>query len=134
MMLGPGGVVVWSWLILGPCVGALAADPYETTLDNFMSPAPRKHLRELSTDRPDKTESPSSVDAGHVQVDLDMVSWTRDRRTPDGSHVVEDGLAYGVVNLKLGLTSFADLQLVFPSYTYEDARSSRADGGSRGLG
>ncbi len=35
--------------------------------------------RELSTDRPDATESPFTVDAGRVQIELDAATWTRDR-------------------------------------------------------
>jgi hypothetical protein len=32
-------------------------------------------LREMSTDRPDKTESPYTVDAGHFQFEADLVSF-----------------------------------------------------------
>ena len=36
-------------------------------------------LRELSTDRPDTTESPFTVDRGHVQIELSFAEWTRDK-------------------------------------------------------
>jgi hypothetical protein len=34
---------------------------------NLFNPAPRELMRELTPDRPDKTESPYAVDAGHIQ-------------------------------------------------------------------
>jgi len=75
---------------------------------NLLHPAPRERMREMSTDRPDTTESPISVDAGHFQVELDAVSVARDEGVTD--------LALGSLNLKLGLTSFSDLQVVVEPY------------------
>jgi hypothetical protein len=37
-------------------------------------------MREMSTDRPDLTESAYTVDAGHFQVEMDVVRYTYDRR------------------------------------------------------
>lgn len=64
-------------------------------------------LRPLSTDRPDVTESPNTVDAGHFQMEADLARVTRD-----------EGLtSYGFAhtNLKLGLAHFWDVQLVVES-------------------
>ena len=36
-------------------------------------------MREMSTDRPDKTESPYTVDAGHFQVEMDVLTYSYDR-------------------------------------------------------
>lgn len=71
-------------------------------------PTPRDQLRELETDRPDTTESPYSVDAGHFQLEMDAVSGER----AEG----ETELALGTTNLKLGLTSAMDLQLIVEPY------------------
>jgi hypothetical protein len=57
-------------------------------------------LRELTTDRPDATESPFTVDPGHVQVEMDAVSYTRNRL--DGVRTTEWVLA--PFNLRYGLT------------------------------
>lgn len=35
---------------------------------SLFKPTPRQFMRELTTDRPDQTESPYTVDAGHFQV------------------------------------------------------------------
>ncbi len=40
---------------------------------HLFDPIPSSQMRSLSTDRPDKTESPYSVAAGHVQVETDLI-------------------------------------------------------------
>lgn len=76
---------------------------------SLFKPTPRDKMRDLSTDRPDKTESPYTVDAGHVQVEMDGISYSRDR--VDAGTVVH-GWAVAPINLKLGVTSRFDLQFV----------------------
>lgn len=68
-------------------------------------------LRDLSTDRPDTTESPYTVDKGHYQWEMEMASFTR-----DGGAWTEYTL--GEWNMKYGLTDCADLQLVMPLFTH----------------
>lgn len=67
----------------------------------------KKELRPLSTDRPDVTESPKSVDAGHFQVEMDAARYTRDAGMTS--------LSFANTNLKLGLTDFLDVQVVVES-------------------
>lgn len=67
-------------------------------------------LRPLSTDRPDVTESPYTVDAGHFQFEMEIANWTRDGR--------ESGYSLGELNSKIGLDSSNDLQLVLPFYAH----------------
>ena len=63
-------------------------------------------LRELSTDRPDATESPFTVDAGHWQIEIDFLSHTRNRL--DGTRtrawdIAPLNLRYGVLpDIELG--------------------------------
>jgi hypothetical protein len=57
-------------------------------------------LRELTTDRPDATESPFTVDAGHVQLEMDGVSYTRNRL--DGVRTTE--WVFAPFNVRYGLT------------------------------
>lgn len=92
----------------------LAAEPAQADAPaperhSLFDPTPRAELHEFSTDRPDTTESPYTVDAGHVQIELSAAEYTlaRDRsRTLDVLPV----------NLKLGLNDSMDLQLLFTPY------------------
>jgi hypothetical protein len=77
----------------------------------FFNPTPKEQMRELSTDRPDTTESPYSVDAGHIQVEIEAVSWTRDTIGDETTTTLN-----GSINAKLGLTNAIDLQAVLDPY------------------
>ena len=104
-----------------------SAEPGQTSLAeadahgsySLLHPTPRERMREMSTDRPDTTESPISVDAGHFQVELDAVSLVRDEGVSD--------LALGSLNLKLGLTSFSDLQVIVEPYHHVATESGFGD-------
>jgi hypothetical protein len=72
-------------------------------------------MRELSTDRPDKTESPYTVDAGHFQWEMDFTVFTLEREEGVRSRTWNIAPA----NLKIGLTNNTDLQLFFDNYIHE---------------
>jgi len=73
---------------------------------------PAAVLRELTTDRPDATESPYTVDAGRVQLELDAASHTRDRR--GGVRTTEWAVA--PFNLRYGLTPRTELAFIVTPY------------------
>ena len=78
----------------------------------WFNPTPAALMRELSTDRPDKTECPFTVDAGHVQVELDWGVYSRDHDTAQGADFVETAWTVAPVNFKVGLNNWSDLQFV----------------------
>jgi hypothetical protein len=71
-----------------------------TLLQAATSTTPGAALRELTTDRPDATESPFTVDPGRVQLEMDAASYTRNRL--DGVRTTEWVVA--PFNLRYGLT------------------------------
>jgi len=85
---------------------------------HLFNPAPRVHMREMNTDRPDKTESPYTVDAGHFQVEMDLVSYSHNHDTSRGQNTRSDALAVAPINLKVGLLNNVDLQLVLDTYNW----------------
>lgn len=104
-------VIMASATMLG--MGATAAAADSKSHYTLFNPTPDSQLRDMSTDRPDATESPYTVDAGRIQVEMDLVGYTYDRR---------DGIttrAFDIMpfNLKIGLTNTADLQLVYDAYS-----------------
>ncbi|WP_375404006.1 transporter [uncultured Sphingomonas sp.] len=74
--------------------------------------APPADRREMSTDRPDKTESPYTVDAGRFQIELDAATYTRDR----SGGVRAETVSVAPVNLKLGLDRTTDLHVIVEPY------------------
>lgn len=97
---------------------------------HLFNPTPRELLRELSTDRPDKTESPFTVDAGHFQIEADLVSYARDR---EGGTQLDDWTAGGL-NLKAGLLNWMDLQVILESYRDVRLRETGATFCASGFG
>ncbi len=93
--------------------GAGAGDKSQYTLFN---PTPAELMREMSTDRPDKTESPYTVDAGHFQFEMDLVSYTYDHEHQGGVTTRVDAWAIAPINLKIGLCNQVDLQVVVETW------------------
>src|SRR5687767_13166520 len=86
-----------------------SADKGQYTLFN---PTPRELMREMSTDRPDLTESAFTVDAGHFQIEMDAVNYAYN----DDSSIRTETLGIGIINLKAGLCNRADFQVIIESY------------------
>ena len=83
---------------------------------SLFHPTPPALMREMSADRPDKTESPYTVDAGHFQMEIDLVNYSYDRDTDGGRNTRTDDLFVAPMNLKLGLLNNVDLQVILGTY------------------
>jgi hypothetical protein len=94
--------------------GAFAEDKSQYHL---LNPTPRNLMREMSTDRPDKTESAYTVDAGHFQLEMDVLSYSYDRDNGLPGDTRVESLSVAPMNLKVGLCNRADLQMVVETYT-----------------
>lgn len=95
---------------------------------DFFNPTPTAQMRELSTDRPDKTESPFTVDAGHYQIEMDIATFTRNHDNIGGADEKTREWGLGIVNLKAGLTNNTDIQFVVESY--RDVHTTDYTGGT----
>lgn len=87
------------------------AAPADKAAYSLAHPTPRTLMRDLATDRPDATESPLTVDAGRLQLELSFIDFAREDSGPR-----EDSSAYAPLNLKIGLLHNVDLQLVLAPY------------------
>lgn len=105
-------------LALGPVASAVAQESPDKSLHHLLNPTPRELMRELSTDRPDQTESPYTVDAGHFQVEADLINATLDRDRSGGGDVRTRDFSVAALNLKVGLLNNVDLQLLVDSYVH----------------
>ena len=78
---------------------------------NLFHPAPRALMRDMSTDCPDQTESPCTVDAGHFQVEMEAVSAVFDHDKSRGGDMRTTGWGASL-NGKAGLLNTVDIQFV----------------------
>ncbi len=79
---------------------------------NIFKPVPKTEMREMETDRPDVTESPFTVDAGHFQYEADLLRFSREK----DEFTDQKTLLFNQANLKVGITGSTDIQLVVQSY------------------
>lgn len=89
---------------------------------SLTNPTPDVLLRELTTDRPDLTESPFTVDAGRYQVELNAIGYTRSEAETDNRII--DSFEFGTVNVRLGITQNSELNVVFQPYGIVRERSN----------
>ena len=99
--------------------GVVAAEDADKPLPdksgyNLFHPTPHDLMRELTPDRPDKTESPYTVDAGHFQLEMDVVTFTLNR----SNDARIEAWNVAPVNIKIGLLNNVDLQFIFDNYLY----------------
>ena len=93
-----------------------AGSPAETAPDksgySLFHPVPDSLLGDMDTDRPDKTNSPHTLDAGHLQLESGLFAYTR---TTDAG-VRSEKFTWADTTLRVGLLPWAELQLEVPVY------------------
>jgi hypothetical protein len=96
---------------------------------SLFKPTPIREMRAFSPDRPSKTEGPYTVDAGHVQLEIDLVNFTHDTSSDNGSSVTTTSTNLATTNFRIGLTNSVDLHVIFSPFVnqYTVARMSPAD-------
>ena len=103
-------------LIAAACIRATAQETNSVQPDkggcNLFNPVPENLMRDLSPDRPDVTESPYTVDAGHYQLEMDFANFTYNKT--DGTTTKTWDV--GDFNFKAGLLNNVDVQFVYDNY------------------
>jgi hypothetical protein len=112
------------FLVIPLAVSACAARAEDKSGFTLFNPTPRPQMRELNTDRPDTTESPYTVDAGHFQIELSFVDFTHDK----SGGVSTDTVVAAPFNLKAGLLNNVDIQFVLDPYVNQRTGSARSSG------
>lgn len=84
---------------------------------NLFNPTPPAQMRDFAPDRPSVTDGPYTVDPGHLLLEVGLFEYTRDRY--NSQHVRFDGFALGDTNVRIGVTSTAEVDLLFTAYSYD---------------
>lgn len=108
-------------LVLLPTL-AFADDtpPPDKSSYNLFKPVPDDLMRSFSTDRPTKSDSPYTVDAGHFQYEADLINWTYDRY--NSAQTTTSSLLIGDPTLKVGLTQNSDFELALAPVNINQAK------------
>lgn len=107
---------------------ALGADPASTVdaPDSVMdkgrytlfNPTPAEDIRSMDTDRPNKTNTAHTIDAGHVQIEAGFFDWVHYRNRYQGGNARTDTLNLGHFNVRLGVLNNLELNATFDSYDF----------------
>ena len=92
--------------------------------------AENRTLREFTPDRPDVSESPFTVDAGHIQIETTLFGYTRSRR--DAAGVVTDSYEFATSNMRIGVAENLEVQVGWQPYGIVAPRGPTV--ASRGIG
>jgi len=91
-----------------------ASPPPDKTQYSIFNQVPDNLLKELASDRPKKSYSPVTVDAGHFQIEMDFADYAYG--TYQG--VWSDNFITADPVIKLGLTDNIDLEIQAASYQF----------------
>jgi len=106
-----------SGLLLAAAARGHGADKSGYSLAN---PVPAELLRDLNSDRPDVTEGPFTVDAGHAQLEMDFASYAHNRL--GGTSTSE--LSAGDFNLRMGVRSNFEAGIFIAPYMRDTAATA----------
>lgn len=104
--------------------------PADKSRYTLSDPTPEDQLREFQPDRPDVTEGPFTVDAGHVQFEAALAGYAFDSDESTRTHTLD----VAPFNLKLGLTNSVDVEFVFTPFERVVTRDASGSSAVQGVG
>ena len=109
-------------VLLAALAGAKAEETEHVDKSQYtlFNPTPVFLMRKLMTDRPHFTENPSTVDAGHVQIESGLFGYALARPDLEGT-ITEDFLVVDT-NIRIGLTNYAEIDLILLPYGVVNTR------------
>ena len=113
-------VIAMAFLSLPVLAWADNPDATQPTTDKsnltLFNPVPIDSLREMQTDRPNITNTPTTIDAGHVQFENGIVDYAHYNHHVGGSSVHDEDWSLGQVNARVGVLDRLELNAVINSY------------------
>ncbi len=105
-------------LLAGIALASSAAQAADKSKYHLFNPTPVDQMREMSTDRPDKTESPYTVDAGRFQIEMDLATYSYDKHNTARDGTIVRTWNVAPANFKVGLLNNVDAQFIVQPHTY----------------
>ena len=87
-------------------------DKWRYTLFN---PAPAGELRDMDTDRPNATNTPHTIDAGHLQIETGVIDYSY-FRDHSSNNVRENDFNFGQLNFRLGVLNNLELNAAVDAF------------------
>jgi hypothetical protein len=90
--------------------------PVDKSQYDLFNPVPDDAMRGMDTDRPNVTNTPHTIDAGHVQIETGLYDWSHFHDRTHGGDVVTDALTLGHINARLGVTDRLEVNATIDAY------------------
>ena len=90
--------------------------PADKSQYDLFHPVPENAMREMDTDRPNITNTPHTIDAGHFQIETGLYDASHFHDRTHGGDVVTNTLTLGHINTRLGLTDRIEINATIDSY------------------
>jgi hypothetical protein len=91
-------------------------DKWQFTL---LNPTPTANLRGMDTDRPNVTNTPHTIDAGHLQIETGLIDYTYDRTHSADITYRTDDFAFAASNFRLGVLNNLEINAVIVPYALD---------------
>lgn len=89
---------------------------------NLFNPVPEDLMRPLAPERPDKTDCPFTLDAGHFAIEMDFANLTYNDPNSERGNTRNTAFEIAPMNLRVGLLHDLDFQLAFTTYHWEKTK------------
>lgn len=125
-----GGVVV----SLSLTTGAFGGKVVDKSSYHLFNPVPKDLMKDMSADRPDKTEGPYVIDPGHFQFEFGLADYTWDHQKSHGDNQKVRTLAIFETAIRIGLMNKLELEVLMDgfnrvrTYDYQSLTKSRQSG------
>jgi hypothetical protein len=85
---------------------------------SLFKPVPKEEMRDMETDRPDVTETPITVDAGHFQYEASLLDYSKQYKGASRINTY----TINQLNFNVGITGSTAFQVMLDSYVIESER------------
>src|SRR5579872_4815594 len=98
---------------------ATATEPPNKWQYTLFNPVPLDAMRGMDTDRPNKTNTPHTIDAGHLQIETGLFDYTYYRDRYQAANARIETLGLGQFNFRLGVLNDLELNAVVNAYDFQ---------------
>jgi Putative MetA-pathway of phenol degradation len=106
---------------------AAASEPADKWQYTLLNSTPEDELRGMDTDRPNITNTPHTIDAGHLQIETGIFDYTYYRDRYQGANARFDGISAAQFNFRLGVLNNVELNAVVNSFEWLRSSDYLAD-------
>jgi hypothetical protein len=110
---------------------APTSPPSDKWIYTLFNPVPVDLLRDMDTDRPDKTDSPITIDAGHLQLEAGAFDYTYFRDRSQDDNIRAETLDFGQFNFRLGILNDLELNAIINAVDFSRTTDYAANQSSR---